>query len=385
MTDSPNLAQSLRVIADIEILRAIAILFVLIEQARIHLFLWIEPEHSRLYYYFGFWPGADLFFAISGFVIARGLLPALDRATDRTDYFRTVIAFWVRRAWRLLPSAGLWLAATLALAVFFNRSGAFGPFSTDFESALAAILGVANFHTLAASADWSRGAGGQYWTLSLEEQFYLLLPIAALVFAKRLSYVLWVGVLAQLFLKRFGPGTTDFGHFLGFIRSDALFLGVLIALWSRHPTYALFDPNALNRRPAAGLILLALLTLCLAVVGSPYMHIVYFAVGLIALISAALVLVASFDGDYLVPPGGLKRLLAWIGSRSYAIYLIHVPAYLATREIWYRIEPAGTVFGPAFTLRFGITATVLLIVLAVETPLRRRGAGFAERVLARAA
>ena len=193
-------------------------------------------------------------------------------------------------------------------------------------------------------------------------------------------------------MPRFGPGTSDFGNFLNVIRSDALMLGVLIALWSRTANLSavrarLAPPDAAGRhfgpgradgpsgrRPDRWA--------CIS--GA-------FKVGLVAILSAALVFIASFDGDYLFPPGRLKNALVWIGARSYALYLIHQPAYLMTREIWFRIAPPGTIFTGVYTLRFAVTAVIILFVLAdlnfrfVETPLRRRGARIAARLKARTA
>ena len=54
----------------------------------------------------------------------------------------------------------------------------------------------------------------------------------------------------------------------------------------------------------------------------------------------------------------------WVGSRSYALYLVHVFAFVATREIWFRLSPPGTAFGSTYTLRFTVTALVLLFGLA---------------------
>jgi peptidoglycan/LPS O-acetylase OafA/YrhL len=110
---------------------------------------------------------------------------------------------------------------------------------------------------------------------------------------------------------------------------------------------------------------------------------------MVALISAILVFFASYDRDYLFPAGPLKQVMLWFGSRSYALYLIHIPAFFATRELWFRIEPEGTVFDGTFTLRFALTAGLLLLVFTelnyrfVEVPLRRRGARIAQRIAER--
>jgi peptidoglycan/LPS O-acetylase OafA/YrhL len=374
-------------IADIELLRAIAVIFVLIEHARLNLFPWVGGEHERLYVYFGFWTGVDLFFAISGFVIARSLLPTLEAAGSNVAFFNATLAFWVRRAWRLLPSAWLWLGVIMLSVLFFNRSGAFGTFRSNFEGALAAILYVANFRIVHVFLRAPTGASFPYWSLSLEEQFYLLLPIVVFVARRWLPYLLGAAVLAQLFVQR--SGVMGIGLLLNQIRSDALLLGVLIAIWSRHPTYRLFEPSGLRARRWGRVIILGGLVVLLAAAGSENLNLVTFRIGLVAILSAALVLIASYDKDYLCPDGLAKRVMLWIGSRSYALYLTHIPAYLAAREIWFRIEPPGTIFDSAYGLRFGLTAAPLLLLFAdanyrfVEVPFRRRGARIAQRLAQR--
>jgi peptidoglycan/LPS O-acetylase OafA/YrhL len=122
------------------------------------------------------------------------------------------------------------------------------------------------------------------------------------------------------------------------------------------------------------------LSLLLAVVGSLTLHIAgKFEFGLVALVCAIFVLIASYDGGYFCPNGPIKRVLLWIGSRSYTFYLVHIPAYFLTREIWFHLQPPHTVFTDRFALRFAYTAAILLLVLVelnyrfVEAPLRRRG------------
>jgi peptidoglycan/LPS O-acetylase OafA/YrhL len=313
-------------------------------------------------------------------------MPTLDSVGDTVAYFNAAAAFWVRRAWRLLPSAWLWLAVILAGAIFFNRSQAFGTFRANFEGVVAAVLDIANFRIVEVFSRFEPGAAFPYWSLSLEEQFYILLPFLIFIFRRRLPYVLAVLVLAQFFWRRSGEDTTRVGLMLNQLRSDALSLGVLIAIWSRHPTYRLFEPIALKRRPVAGVVILSVLIICLAAVGSRSLHIVWFQIGMVALISAVIVLIASFDGDYLCPEGAVKRLMLWVGARSYGIYLIHIPVYCMTREIWFRIEPPGTVFDAAWSVRFIATAALLILAFAelnyrfVEVPFRRRGARIAERL-----
>jgi peptidoglycan/LPS O-acetylase OafA/YrhL len=377
-------------IADIEFLRAIAVIFVLVEHSRINLFTWIGGPETHLFAYFGFWNGVDLFLAISGYVIARSLLPVLWAAESTTAFINATLAFWVRRVWRLLPSAWLWLGVIMLCVIFFNHAGAFGSFRANFEAAVAAILDVANFRMMVVFGQFESGASFPYWSLSLEEQFYFLLPLVVLVSRRWLPYVLIVGVAAQLFITRSGVGTSGLGLILNQLRSDALLLGVLIAIWGNHSTYRMFEPVGLLTRPIARLIVLTFLVFSLAAAGSQSLHIVWFQVGLVAVISAVLVLIASYDRDYLCPPGILKRLMLWVGSRSYALYLTHIPAYFLTREIWFRVEPPGTVFTGTYTLRFGVSALALVVAFAdlnyrfIEVPFRKRGARIAARIADRA-
>jgi len=378
-------------IDDIELLRAVAIILVLIQHIPVDLFSWLPAfGGGPLYTYFGFWVGVDLFFAISGFVIARSLLPNLAAAESLTAHLNAAAAFWVRRAWRLLPSAWLWLAVILVASVLFNRSGAFESFRANFEGAVAGVLDVANFRAAMVFGRFELGSAGHYWSLSLEEQFYLLLPFVILVSGRRLALVAGAGVLLQLFVPRTGAEAGMLGSILNSVRTDAILLGVLIAIWSAHPTYSLFEPVFLKRRPAAGLMLFAGLVFLLAASGALFLHIVPFQLGLVALMSALMVFIASYNKNYLWPPGRLKKIIMWFGTRSYAIYLVHVPAYLMTREIWYRLQPPGTVFTDRFAIRFAYTAVILVVVLAelnyrlVELPLRRRGARIAKRIARRA-
>ena len=77
-------------------------------------------------------------------------------------------------------------------------------------------------------------------------------------------------------------------------------------------------------------------------------------------------------------------MMLWIGGRSYAIYLIHIPAFFLTREIWFRISPQESYDTSSF-IPYILTSTALIITLSeanfrlVESPLRKKGAEIALR------
>ena len=363
-------------IDDIEILRGIAVLMVVFHHAHDNLFTWVTPSLTQFYTYFSGWVGVDLFFAISGFVIARDLVPRLQASPRGETTTRLVLAFWIRRFWRLIPSAWLWLMVILIASVAFNQSGVFGAFRTNLEATVAGVLQIANIRFAESFMNWPYGASFVYWSLSLEEQFYLLFPLVILLARRYLVYAMILLVLAQFFLVR--------TPMLMVFRTDALALGVLLALWSRHSSYELFKPVVFGHF-RAGLAVLAGALLCMSILGSDQLHNVNIKVGMIALVSALLVWVASYNYGYLSMPRPLSSVLIWVGARSYGIYLIHIPAFFFTRELWYRLH-GGADFGPDFFYPFLLTATALIVMLCelnyrlVETPFRRKGKLIAERM-----
>jgi peptidoglycan/LPS O-acetylase OafA/YrhL len=370
-------------IADIEILRAFAVILVVVEHMHLNLFTWNTPVLDRLFTYLGGWTGVDLFFAISGFVIARDLLPRLQSAGNRQEYFNSAIEFWIRRFWRLTPSAWVWLTLIMLATVFLNDSGVWGSFRGNFQSVISALLHVANLHLAIVFGNDFAGASFIYWSLSLEEQFYLLLPFIVLLSGRWLPQVLALIVVVQLLTVR----DTLYPVLL---RTDALFLGVLLAMWSKKESYRLFEPRFLNNRVAA-LVTFGILLGTLACIGSDSLAIIDLRFGLIALLSALLVFIASFDNDYLFRGRWIKAVFMWIGARSYALYLTHLPSYFLTREIWYRIEPPGTRFNADYTYQFLAVALVIMVVSSelnfrfVETPLRKKGMRIAQGMRERSA
>ena len=368
-----------RRIADIELLRGTAVVMVLIEHLPINLVGWHSPTLDALARYWRGWPGVDLFFVISGFVIGRSLLP-MTGGDGGVRFLNDTLAFWTRRAWRLLPSAWLWLLIPLVASIAFNRSGLFSTPAVNYRGMIAGLLDVANFRLADEYGRLPYGTTFPYWSLSLEEQFYLALPLLILLFRRRLPWLLGLVVLAQ-FRAPHLPLTMV-------TRSGALALGVLLAFWSSTAAWRLCEPLALRRRPA-GIAMLTLPILMLGALGTEQVVGPSLNIGLIALVAGVLVWVASYDRDYLARGLLPRRLMLWLGSRSYGIYLIHIPAFAASREIWFRLSPPGTVFDASFLRCLGATALVLLLSLSelnhrlVEQPLRRHGAVIAGRMLRR--
>jgi len=273
----------------------------------------------------------------------------------------------------------LWLALPLLCAKLFNTSGAFGSVHENLPGAAAAAGQVANLYQVICNPDpharWPCGRLDVYWSLSLEEQFYLVFPWLCF-FLRRpvLCGVLVALVLAQIFIPR------PLANPLWYVRTDAIALGVLIALCSARPLIAEHIPRWVRRGRVASLLSILLMATIALLGARPFA----LSTGSLALVSAGLVLIASANADVILPWRPLRKVLVWVGSRSFAIYLAHMPCYWATREIFLRFPHHGG-YSDGHTIPFALVAAALLTLAAeatyriVETPLRNKGRRLAER------
>lgn len=361
--------------AEIEVLRAVAILLVLVEHIPLNLLFW-RARVNFVLLHSGCWTGVDLFFAISGYVIARPLLPLIARTEGATEFIRVAVEFWLRRAWRLLPSAWLWLALPVLLCVVCNRSNAYGSLQSNWEMLIAGLLDLANFHIAYVFGHQFAGTASAQWSLSLEEQFYLLLPVAAFLCRRWLPVPLLLITAIGFVVPNSGMGCQA--------RLWPAALGVLLAMWSRHETYLICAPASLGRHRAARFALLSMGIVCLVSLGWTTLHIVPFYQGPIALVAAGLVWAASYDRGYLWRPGASRLVMEFIAARSYSLYLVHMAVFFGMHEIWVRLHgmaipgrlQAVTLIAIGFATAFAVAE---LNHRLVEVPLRAHGKRVAAR------
>ena len=133
--------------------------------------------HSRLGLAPGGYLGVDVFFVLSGFLIT-GLLLRETATDQRID----LIAFWFRRVRRLVPAA---LVAIVGSSVMFALVATNPARQAAIPDARAASLWYANWHFIGEAQDYFRGGVDDspflhFWSLSVEEQFYVVWPIAVL-------------------------------------------------------------------------------------------------------------------------------------------------------------------------------------------------------------
>ncbi len=193
-------------------LRGIAILSVLLHHFQIHLSGWIDWGPV----------GVRIFFLLSGYLITLSLWKLHFRVADGANYWAGLRAFHARRMVRLTPV----LYAMIALGCVMGLA--------EFQDALGWHLAfLTNFHTLI-SGEWP-GAASHLWSLSVQEQFYLSWPLVILLIPRSyLPYALAAFILGAATF-RFGcmaTGASDYYRWTmlpGML--DSFALGALIACW----------------------------------------------------------------------------------------------------------------------------------------------------------
>ncbi len=311
---------------DIEGLRAVAVLLVVLEHAGVSLVS-------------GGYIGVDVFFVLSGFLIT-GLLIREVQSTGRIS----LAQFYARRARRLLPAATLVLLATVWASFHWLGAARGNRVAVD---AIWATLFASNFRSIEQGTDY---LGAQlppsplqhYWSLAVEEQFYvvwpLLIMLAALTFRHialrlRLGVVLTaliIGSLAWSVYQTADNGTA--AYFSPFTRTCELAAGALLAV---------LVPQLLGRSRRIGVALSWTGLAGIVAIALWYTPETMFpGLAVVLPVGASVALVA---GGTIAPGGGAELLLKqlpfqWLGKLSYSLYLWHwpllvIPAQHAGREL----------------------------------------------------
>lgn len=367
---------------EIEYLRGTAIVMTLFSHINMLL-----PFHDdallKIYRIFMPWSGVDLFFCISGFVVSKAYLDYFDKHRGEDRFGLAAACFWIRRAYRLLPTAWLWILIPLFFSIGFNQSNAFGSWVDNVRSFTAVATFTGN---LANQYGLILGPSPQYWSLALEEQFYFVFPLFLLC----ITTARWrVIALVTLIMIQFGldrnPFATPLSAMLTSFRLDAMLWGVLLCMFTRTSLYKELEPVGLGQSLLKPLACTLFMLYMLGAIASQLIA-VPVAVGLIAIVAVLIVWLASYQKGYIYCPAFMRGLMLWLGSRSYALYVIHVFANHLSTEIWTRIAvDRGVTLGGQFTLELLITSVAVLVVLSelnyrfIETPLRQRGAEIAQR------
>lgn len=336
--------------ADIDGLRAVAVLLVVL-------------EHLQFRHFGGGYIGVDVFFVISGYLIGSSML-----AEFRAGTF-SLLAFYERRVRRIFPALLVMLTVVSLLAYRYLMPRALVGYA---GSLLAALLSFSNFFFWAQAGYFEAQSSTKpllhTWSLGVEEQFYVFFPLLLFLLFRwrpqRLRSALWslltASLLAACWMMRFNAGTAFFWSPL---RAWELLAGVMISQYS----FVMLRSRWL--RELATIVGLALVLYA----GLFYTSQTAFPgwSALTPCLGAVLLLAAGQIGT-----SGVGRLLSlsplrFVGLISYSLYLWHWPLLVfqntsmmvSSRPIWVRSTK--------------LTLLVLSLLLAtlswwlVETPFRK--------------
>lgn len=345
--------------ADVQGLRAVAVLVVIL-------------DHVGMPGFSGGFVGVDVFFVISGYVITRMLLR--ESARSRGAWF---LDFYAKRARRIVPAATLVITLTV-IATFeltnFLRGARVLPDAT------AASLFLANFHFIETGTDYARLGSDpsplqHYWSLAVEEQFYLVWPLLV---------ILAIAVAARV--RRAALRPVLFGTLIAIVAASYAYS---IVLTSGNGVEAFFSPLTRAWELAIGALLAVaqpwlatrISAVPAAVLGwSGIAAIVWSVLTLdgtsrfpgwvaaVPVLGAAAILTAGMCVQRTVPTTALSgRAAVYIGDISYSLYLVHWPIFAITAA---RIGQDFSL--PMQWLLIGATfAGAAVMYHAFEDPIRR--------------
>src|SRR5262249_12147698 len=308
--------------------------------------------------------GVDLFFVLSGFLIT-GLL--LD-AKSTPHYFRN---FYARRTLRIFPL--YYLVLTLVFVVL--------PPLTEFTPALEEAQNrqawlwtyTANFY-IAAQSSWALTYVSHFWSLAIEEHFYLLWPLVVFLLrretlARTCIAVIAAGLALRIALSLAGVSELSISV-LTPCRVDTLCVGALLAALVRREGAG--QSLVWGSGPAAlalGGAIVAVSAWCaIAKIGLPVLHQVRGS--LYALFFGALALISLQPGANLLAKAFQGRLLRFFGKYSYGLYVYHglLTWYVLEQRVRERLDPllGNHSLAIAATAVLGIGASLLIAVLSYE-------------------
>lgn len=323
--------------SDVEGLRAVAVGLVLL-------------YHAGIPFIPGGFVGVDVFFVISGFLITGQLLSELQNAGTIS-----LTRFYARRAKRLLPAAGVVLVATAMMALFFIPQTRWREIGGDI---VASAIYIVNWRFADRSVDYlaedaSPSPVQHFWSLAVEEQFYLVWPLlmlAALLVARVMKRktlpILWIAVGAvvipsfvwSLIETAYSPARAFFETTT---RMWELGIGAAVALAAR-----VWPGLRKSWAVCVGWLGMSAVAASGVLFSSDIQWPGYSAA--LPVLGAAAVIVAGFSAGKAGPVSILgSRPFCWVGRLSYSLYLWHWPllvsatAYLGGLSLWGALVVVG--------------------------------------------
>jgi peptidoglycan/LPS O-acetylase OafA/YrhL len=355
-----NLSTRLPYIPGLDGIRALAVLAVLC-------------YHANYSWALGAFLGVETFFVLSGFLITLLLLSEW-RATGGINLKN----FWLRRARRLLPAVWLLLLILPLLTILFARD-ALPHLKEDIP---AALFYVTNWVYIFREVPYFETFGRppllqQLWSLAVEEQFYLLWPLVLLFLLRKLNndrsrlwgaIILMIAISSGWMAVHYSPSVDSLRVYYGTDTRAAGFLvgAALAILWAPWKEFYVHSRGKLEVLGWSGVAALLIFYKFL----NEFQPFLYRGGILLTALASAFVIIGASSPTTSLSKLFESRILRWIGTRSYSIYLWHWPVFMLSRPgvdiqlpaLWVRVCQLAVTFGLAeLSYRW------------VESPIRHQG------------
>jgi peptidoglycan/LPS O-acetylase OafA/YrhL len=327
------------------------------------------------------WTALDLFFVLSGFLIGGILMDA----RESRSYFKT---FYARRVFRIVPVYFAWVLIYVLVAAFasglvvaLSNTGLRPPLDFSIWSHFLFLQNSFDFQYHGLAGAWF----GHLWSLAVEEQFYLLAPLAVRVIPPRqlkwvLAGVILTAIVTRFYLRFGAHMPVDMVTTRTVSRMDSLAIGMLAAVLVRSESgQRWLGRNLSALRAILAALAAGVLGLFLFSFGSntPGMQMIGFT-WMAAFYAAVLLLAVQNRSGWLA--GFLRMpLLLELGSVSYCFYLVHLVSTVSLQALIFHHAPristpaAAAVTALATLLAYGVAK---LSWIYFEGPLQRRGHAF---------
>ncbi len=345
---------------EVDGLRTIAVVAVILYHAQITIF-----DH---HVFQGGFIGVDIFFVISGYLITSIILKEL--VTTGSFSFKY---FYERRIRRILPALILVMLVSLPLAWIFLLPNSF----IDFSRSILYSLGFSsNFYF------WSSGQvyGAENsllkpflhtWSLSVEEQFYILFPLVLLVtfkiLRKKLIHILILGFIISLFIADWGSKNhPSFNFYVLPTRAWELLAGSILAYFEISKGHRSRNQMLNLLSPAIGLLLIGHSILFF---NNEMFHPSFYTFS--PIVGVCLIIWFS-NKDEIITKILSTKLFVGIGLISYSLYLWHYPIFAFARIAEFT---QGGLFNKLF-LGIIIILVSIFSYYCVEKPFRNKNYKF---------
>jgi peptidoglycan/LPS O-acetylase OafA/YrhL len=248
--------------------------------------------------------GVTLFFVLSGFLITRILLNSKKDGT----YFST---FYIRRSLRIFPLYYLFLIVSFLIVPAFTHTHAEGTWYF-----------WVYLQNIAFTFGWPADGPNHFWSLAVEEHFYLFWPLVVYFCSEKKLFKVVAGIIVAALLCRILLLSYNYGVFyFTFTNMDALAIGALASLYERKGTvskrpslYLLYFLGLLIPSLALGLVVSGKKMDIIQVIKLPLMAFAYYFL---------IIYLISLKGSNLIKTVLSSKPLTYLGRISYGMYVFH--------------------------------------------------------------